>query len=536
MLALGIRYLTGTVAASDVQDRTKPEWPPHPRRVFMAMVAAHYQTGGSPDEREALLVLEEQPAPSIYAGESSIRPSVTHFVPVNDRGGLTSEAPLSTAPGLTRERQPRTFARAWLADEIVFLAWPDSKLAPKQQMALASLCGKVTRIGHSQSLVQMWMQNAPPEGLPAWQPDEFTPTAQLRVAGPGLMEYLDQAFNKAAVEDFWRMEEATATPDPEPTGDKNADRAAKNEAKKFRAAAKTKMAATFADSKVPPRLWPDQSLWHGYSRPTETPKADIPGTVFDPALLVLQLTRRNSSYRSLDSATTLAVARRLRDALHGLCEISGTPAPELLTGHRANGSATDRPHLAFLPLLFTGHPHADGRLMGMGLAFPHKTNPDDRRTILRALAELGKNGLVLGRLGEWAIGRPESPGATLLPNSWTGAPAGRKEWATVTPFVFDKHAKAKDLGTYREEIAASIRLACERVGVRVPVRVIVTPTSAHLGIPPAHAFPRLQRKDGSERRHCHAILEFDEPIVGPLVIGAGRYLGYGFCRPIDPEL
>ncbi len=533
MLALGIRYLTGTVAASDVQDRTKPEWPPHPRRVFMALVAAHYQSGGAANERDALLWLEDQHTPpSIYAGEGSVRPSVTHYVPVNDKGGLTSKAPLSTAPGLTRERQPRTFARAWLADEHVFLAWPDAEPTPAQRAALAALCGKVTRVGHSQSLVQMWLADAPPLGLPTWQPNEITPTAQLRVTGPGLMDYLDQVFNKVAIEEFWRLEEVVATPDPGPTGDKKADRVAKKAAQELRNAAIAELSQQFPEKKAPPRLWPDQSLWHGYSHPVQTPpKSTVPGTVFDAALLVLQLRRRASSYRALDATSTLTVGRQLRDALNALCQ----NAPDLLTGHQADGSPTDQPHLAFLPLLFTSHPHADGRLMGVALAFPQDTRPEDRRTILRALAELRKNGLKLGRLGEWELAPPEAPGTTLQPARWTAVPGGRMEWATVTPFVFDKHAKAKDPVGYREEVAASICLACERVGVRVPVRVVVTPTSAHLGAPPAHAFPRLQRKDGSERRHCHAILEFDEPIVGPLVIGAGRYLGYGLCRPVDSE-
>ncbi len=270
----------------------------------------------------------------------------------------------------------------------------------------------------------MWMQEALPEGLPTWQPDEVAPTAQLRIAGSGLMEYLDQVFNAAAIDDYWRLEEATATPDPEPTGDKKADRAAKNAAKEVRDAAKTKMAKTYSDSKVPPRLWPDQSLWHGYSRPAEVQKADASGTVFNSALLVLQLTRRKSSYRALDAATTLAVTRQLRDALNGLCKELGTDAPELLTGHRVDRSATEQPHLAFLPLLFTGHTHADGRLMGVALAFPDKTNPDDRRTILRALAELGKNGLVLGRLGEWEISRPKAQAPHFSPTVGLALPLG----------------------------------------------------------------------------------------------------------------
>ena len=30
----------------------------------------------------------------------------------------------------------------------------------------------------------------------------------------------------------------------------------------------------------------------------------------------------------------------------------------------------------------------------------------------------------------------------------------------------------------------------------------------------------------------HAILIFSEPVVGPVLLGAGRYRGYGLCRPL----
>lgn len=51
--------------------------------------------------------------------------------------------------------------------------------------------------------------------------------------------------------------------------------------------------------------------------------------------------------------------------------------------------------------------------------------------------------------------------------------------------------------------------------------------------PPAPSFPRLPRKDGSLCRHAHAILVFAERVVGPLLLGAGRYRGYGLCRPVE---
>jgi CRISPR-associated protein Csb2 len=46
--------------------------------------------------------------------------------------------------------------------------------------------------------------------------------------------------------------------------------------------------------------------------------------------------------------------------------------------------------------------------------------------------------------------------------------------------------------------------------------------------------PRLVRKsDGGLIRQVHAYLEFDEPVVGPILLGAGRYRGYGLCRPLQ---
>ena len=74
-----------------------------------------------------------------------------------------------------------------------------------------------------------------------------------------------------------------------------------------------------------------------------------------------------------------------------------------------------------------------------------------------------------------------------------------------------------------------------KLGLPAPRKVNFTQVSAHLGIPPSFGFPRLRRKDGSERRHTHAILVFDEPVCGPIVIGAGRYRGYGFCRPLNGQ-
>ena len=84
MVALAIRYLNGWAMATDPADRGRPEWPPHPDRVFMALVSAHFETDGEPREREALDWLERQEAPGLLASECAERTAVTAFVPVND--------------------------------------------------------------------------------------------------------------------------------------------------------------------------------------------------------------------------------------------------------------------------------------------------------------------------------------------------------------------------------------------------------------------------------------------------------------------
>lgn len=206
MLAFGIRYLNGYAAATSIDDHRRPEWPPHPARVFMALAAAHFQGGDDPGEHAALCWLERlerggQPAaPFIAASHAMPRAIVTHYVPVNDDPG-NSTAPLQSV-ALTRTRQPRSFARAWLDDDTAFLWWPEAEPDKAIQGALTKLCAKVARIGHSSSLVQMWVAEAGGLPQPNWIPDEERATIQLRVAVPGTLEYLEQQFNAAAIDDF----------------------------------------------------------------------------------------------------------------------------------------------------------------------------------------------------------------------------------------------------------------------------------------------------------------------------------------------
>jgi len=530
VLALGIRYLNGFAAASEPDDLRRAEWPPHPGRVFMALAAAHFQTGADSEERKALRWLEDlekegRPlAPWIVAPDALERAVVTHYVPVNDDNAGCKQKNKKTVvfqeigqTGLRRNRQGRTFARAWLQDDTVYLVWLDTDPDHSVRDALAGLAAKVTRIGHSSSLVQMWLAHTDEIGEPNWVPDDDRATVHLRIAPHGTLEYLERQFNGEAVATFSALQAVAADASD----------------KKGQKAAKTRLKAEFKDG-PPYQLRPTLSVYQGYAPPEPSDSEGVAvGTVFSPHLFALRLEHEQGPYRYLDLACVLALSQRWREALVSHCNDLTSSARSILAGHDSDGAPLQDAHLAFVPLAFVGHEHAHGHLLGVGLALPREITRDDRREVMRAVSRV--RDLKLGRLGVWRVDSVTAarPAWNLRPVAWTAYPTGANQWSTVTPIAFDHHPKSRAKGAYLDEVAAMIALGCTRIGLPEPREVIVTPVSAHLGVPPAHEFPRLERKDGSFRRHTHAIILFDQPVCGPILLGAGRYRGYGLCRPMN---
>lgn len=520
MLAFGIRYLNGFVAAAEPDDMERAEWPPHPGRVFMALAAAHFQTGADPAERAALLWLDgstrdgEISPPHIAASEAMQRAIVKHYVPVNDKSG-PSKAVLHALP-ITRDRQDRTFARAWLEEDTVYCLWPDLDPPEAHRQVLAQLCAKVTRIGHSSSLVQMWLADKEETIEPNWLPVEGRATLRLRIAGPGTLEYLEREYNAMAIEDYASLKvvEKTASEDRD------------------RKSAKKQLNERYGGDQ-PPRQRPRLSLYHGYARADTLLDGEaVPGTLFDPHYIALRLERDDSVYRVLDLLGTLNVVNRWRKALISQSNDASEHIRSLISGHHADGRPLEVPHAALMPQAFVGPEHATGHLLGLGLVLPVAVTREDRRELLKVIDRAQR--LKLGPLGVWRLSSvtESSPPWNLRPATWTAWPEGATYWSTVTPIAFDRHPKSKNRADQQREQAAMIAKGCERIGLPAPREVIITPVSTHLGVPPAHTFPKLKRKDGGERRHTHAILVFDEPVCGPVLIGAGRFRGYGMCRPL----
>lgn len=575
MLILGIRYLQG-IAVGSHGEYGCVEWPPHPARVFMAMVAAHYQTGADMTERAALLWLEKETPPDIHAPEALLCGVVSQYVPVNDDRSQFFRDPqtkkikfyqeISGIP-IRRNRQDRSFARVSLASDILMLCWRKAEPSQVITSALATLCAKVTRIGHSSSLVQMWVAEDLADGLQHWHVDEIRSTHLFRVPREGTLEELDRSFNGAPIAAYAELKVKEAEAETQLATARSTHQTAKLAAKALKEHGATKDALKVVDngSKVakqaadrakdeldaiatvmtekfphgePRQERPRISTYAGYTLANHvTDASQARSSVFNPHLAIFTLERIDGPYRSLDLARTLGITDRWREALASHANDLSPEAQSLLTGHAQNKAPLQSAHVAFFPLGFVGHSHATGHLSGIALGLPNDLimSPEVRRDVLRAAGRIRE--LKLGRLGVWKVESSTfvRPLETLRPATWTAYPKGATHWSTVTPIAYDHHPKAKDKAEYLTEAAGIIRTNCERIGLPFPREVIITPVSAHLGTPPTHAFPRLRRKDGSERRHTHAILIFDEPVVGPILLGAGRYRGYGLCRPMEVQ-
>jgi CRISPR-associated protein Csb2 len=188
MFALRVTYLTGRVysaAFDDGDDKAEPEWPPHPSRLFSALVSAWGDGGAEEELRPALEWLENQEAPEIHAGSCTVRKLVKPFVPVNDSRTLPEDRP----------RKPRAFPSATLSHPDVYFIW---RTQPPESVrsALDQILNRTSSLGHSSSLVAVEMADGIPAGpWTAWHPDAPSGT-RLRIAYPDRLKDLIKRYER----------------------------------------------------------------------------------------------------------------------------------------------------------------------------------------------------------------------------------------------------------------------------------------------------------------------------------------------------
>ena len=184
-MRIEVEFLTGTVYASDGANGT--EWPPHPARLFSAMVNAAKEADMGDTGDEALRWLESQGPPEIRAGEAAETHPVTRFVPPNYP---RFRDPCHLLPWLRRGApQKRTFPAQTPSDRMVSFQWPTIKSYPE---ILPQIVRRVGHLGHSSSLVRASVENDFVE--PSLVPDPHGSTA-LGVPTPGRLKELEDCYS-----------------------------------------------------------------------------------------------------------------------------------------------------------------------------------------------------------------------------------------------------------------------------------------------------------------------------------------------------
>lgn len=577
MFAIAVELLCERYTATHFNDRSESEWPPHPARLFSAMTAA-WAYADEPDqaEHEALEWLERQQPPDIACGAEGRRAVVTHFVPVNDPTALTrdvsrnfgliqqarkmvgdaelegnqraiqrvqavlakaeakaiadgqragrptgTESATITAAVLevlpeNRGKQGRTYPTVIPDDAAFWFSWPDATPSEAHLDALDRLLARVGRIGHSSTLVSCRVAVSAPS--PTWVPGSDGDERRLRVPGEGLLNRLEAAFE--------------------------------------------------VHQGSEPRTLPAAMIDYRQPRP-ERPVLPAPLLGGDWFVLGFQ-------GRPLPATRVLDIARATRNAL---LEHSDQVVP-FLSGHQPSAAGgrqatppLDRPHLAIVPLPSAGHQYSDGSVLGVALVLPSDCSDHERLALHEAIGAWASAGFklclpsrsgtsicrVLSDLGvdraggnrpRWLDSDMPARRRTMTRGYWC-RPARR--WLTVTPIALDRFpgqlraASQQARERAEAEAEASIARACALAGLPPDPAVILRLDAPLTGLPAAPAgrggsrggwyrqFPGYVTGNGTPRICVHAEIEFSEPVRGPVLVGAGRYFGYGLCLPADPR-
>jgi CRISPR-associated protein Csb2 len=565
-----VRFITNRCVSACVDAREQPEWPPHPGRLYMALVAAYFETDGDAEdkdaERRALEWLASQPPPRMHAVDAEERTTVVGYVPVND-APQPNKAMLQSAPGMPRSRQSRTFptvipqrtSGADRAGADITFEWMDAPPSSEFLLALDRLCRNVIRIGHSSSLVMVWAEaGSRLESERCWEPSTTSLQLTCRIAAAGELERLQALCQAERIELFAALKQEIESTKGKP-----------------QKAAKARFAEAFGESYKasirPPEPTPATlGVWQGYrlaKTNTEPDRDIVENQYFDHNLIILA----KDDGPVLNVERTLGLTTALRKVLISVHD--STPMPAWLSGHEPDGSPTSSPHAAFLPLPFVGFPHADGHLMGLAIALPKGISFDERARWLGPLLvdqNVGDASLVKLEprkdpkepLKIWSHGLPDwtlqleerpSPPRVLQNETWTRPST---IWASVTPVVLDrfpKRCRLKDRNAWQAEVVEIIKQACIRGGLPEPIDVDIDSTAWHAGVPRAWAkkrrlgagtvgrtaplgdgFPSLEAKPSRPAKpQVHVWLRFSNKVAGPVVIGAGRFGGYGLCMPLS---
>ncbi len=473
--------------------------------------------------------LETLGPPDVTASNANPRRTVTHFVPINDAAVIgagwytrrsasvataikdltdrpdagskavarvarlravdsqiteVGRTPPSAALELLpfgRPKQPRMYPSVTPTDPTVVFTWSEP-IDDQQARLLDALLARVTRLGHSSSLVSCRLLDDPP--APTLTPGPGPDT--LRWVAPGQLDALEELFERH-----------------------QGSRPRSLPATEYR----------YRDASANDSTAPELSNLAG-------------------AVVLFELA---SQHRRMAPMSTTTLTRALREAVFSYAD---DPLPEGLTGHRASGEPSTSPHMAVLALPYVGSAYADGRIKGLAVVLPSAAGAEAAKAAYRGIGAWEAEGelvLTLGRHGRArlrrVLGRSELQ--TLAWTRWIG-PA--RTWSSVTPIALPSYpGKLRGAGptsTKRawERAERAVADACVHLGLPAPTYVHVSYEPQIVGAVAAPRYPAFhQRSDGGKRAPrplVHATVQFSVDVAGPVVLGSGRYFGLGLMAPV----
>jgi CRISPR-associated protein Csb2 len=473
MVAVVVHLVRRAFEASE-SDQVSQEWPPHPARLFGALVDA--ADLDDPNERAVLIALEEAPPPHIHTPlvefPSSSRQNyvVSNEVIKESKYGMLIGR---TAPGT------RTWPRVMLSSPEVTFDWPALDLSPEELEVLNGIAARVPYFGRSTSpaIVCAQASSAESTGLESngsnmtgsgttWRALSGEIGEPLRSARPGYLALLERAFREG-----------------------------------------------MSAHEVP-------AAEVEYSDQLPVPQRLVPSGEYENTLVVKAFSSAIDG-RRLPEITTLV----RRAFLHCLSTyLPEDQQPASLCGH-ANFGESAWVQIMFLGLLNVGNEHADGSLKGVAMGLPAGLVRKHRTAALAAWRDLTQ--LTLGSRGVASLRDPgPKPLFSLRSTRWTRE---SRQWASVTPIVPSRFC------TSDSQRRAYVVEACRQAGLPAPtVEVSREPfVEGGLRLP----ISKAARRPGSfSRPNFHARIQFEQPVEGPIALGDMRHYGLGLMAPVASQV
>lgn len=470
-VVLQFELVRGLYEAGSGTDRAPSEWPPHPARVFNALVSV----SETDDDRGALRWLEAQAAPIVHASDRVIRcGGRTSYVPTNrvEPSNSYGSFPARKALG------PVSWNAYSPAEPVVAFEWEGDCPDPVRE-TLAELVARVPYLGRSTSPVVGAVTDVARPGLARFRPtdDPSGLGTSLDVPAEGYLERLTEAYDDQR--HAWEV--------------------------------------------------PRRSVTYT-SAPVSVPTDAATSPYSERGMIVLGIDRRLAPGHVV--AVTSRLREAIEAHLDGGPVVLRGLRPRHLRSAEEQDLEQPRHQVivAALPFVDVKHKDASGQVLGLAVLLPDSIAQEDRVSVLRGLAETvrSERGLLLGKLGRLQLDASVQPQETLRTRRWCRA---SHEWVSALPISANRHHRKLGVDVIERDLLRS----CRDLDLPEPEYVEVSRGPMIPGAKTIAPRLRVRHPGAAATASYHARVRFAEPVRGPIVLGSMRRYGLGLMLPVSHQ-